>query len=254
MQSRVHGGNKAEISPMTAASHIPDRTNLYMDGVDANPVYETRTPATDLAPLAKGVLGSRPMHILPPVSSSSWWRRRLTTMRLSNDHPTRERRAEAIGGEGRECPPPPLRKWQTLGGGGGGGGRMSSANGRWRFATRSSRRHCEMTKDAMTTTATTIPQTIPSHVRRRVFLGRGVGRAGRGRRTTRRCPSRRHRRDGRRGRRSPGGGWAVRRGRRRNGTSWVRGGENAHQHYRRSSSRTMRASLLNRHRRRTIGV
>ena len=121
MQSRVHGGNKAEISPMTAASHIPDRTNLYMDGVDANPVYETRTPATDLAPLAKGVLGSRPMHILPPVSSSSWWRRRLTTMRLSNDHPTRERRAEAIGGEGRECPPPPLRKWQTLGGGGGGG-------------------------------------------------------------------------------------------------------------------------------------
>ena len=67
MQSRVHGGNKAEISPMTAASHIPDRTNLYMDGVDANPVYETRTPATDLAPLAKGVLGSRPMHILPPV-------------------------------------------------------------------------------------------------------------------------------------------------------------------------------------------
>jgi len=46
----------------------------YMDGVDANPVYETRTPATDSAPLAKEstnrspcVLGSRPMHILPPV-------------------------------------------------------------------------------------------------------------------------------------------------------------------------------------------
>ena len=56
------------------ASHIPDRTNSYMDGVDANPAYETRTPATDSAPLAKEstnrspcVLGSRPMHILPPV-------------------------------------------------------------------------------------------------------------------------------------------------------------------------------------------
>ena len=125
-------------------------------------------------------------------------------------------------------------------------GRMSSANGRW-----SSRRHREMTKDATTTTTTTIPRTIPSHVQRRV-LGRGVGRAGQGRRMTRRCPSRRHRRDGQRGRGSPGGGWAVRRGRRMNGTPWVRGGENPHRHYRRSSPRTMRASLLNRHRRRKM--
>ena len=102
------------------------------------------------------------------------------------------------------------------------------------------------------TTTTTIPRrTIPSHVRRRV-LGQGVGRVGRGQRTTRQCPSRRHRRDGRRERRSLGGGWAVRRGRRRNGKSWVRRGENPHWHYRRSSPRTMRASLLNRHRRRKM--
>ena len=79
--------------------------------------YETRTPATDLAPLVKEttnrspcVLGSLPMHILPPVVVGGVVAPAFDNDASSNDRPTRERCAEAIGGKGRECrltaPPP----------------------------------------------------------------------------------------------------------------------------------------------------